>query len=74
LNQSKESTISILIKAFKKDKTDGARRVVHSIENAEKNPKEINKWVQDVSSIQRQPPSVVYSKPFPDIDHLMQVY
>ena len=56
----------------KTGKKDVARKV-DSIENAEKNPKEINRWIQDVSSIQRQPPSVVYSKPYPDIDRLMEV-
>ena len=32
-------------------------------------------WIQDVSDVhkKKQPPSVVYSKPVPDIDALMQV-
>lgn len=49
--------------------------MVHSIENAEKNPKEITSWIQDVSEVhkRKQPPSVVYSKPFPEIDKLMEV-
>ena len=49
------------------------KKVVHSVENAEKNAKEINGWIADVSSVQKQAPSVAYSKQFPDIDTLMQV-
>ena len=50
--------------------------VVHSIENAEKNPKEILSWINDVSEIhkKKQPPSVSYSKPMPEIDSLMEVW
>ena len=51
----------------------GAQRAVSSIENAEKNPKEISSWIQGVSSVSRLAPSVGYTKPFPDIDTLMQV-
>lgn len=58
-----------------KKKRGDTNIVVHSIENAEKNPKEITSWIQDVSDVhkKKQPPSVVYSKPFPDIENLMQV-
>ena len=49
---------------------------VHCIENAEKNPKEILKWINSVGDVQKtkQPPSVNYSKTMPDIDSLMQVW
>lgn len=58
-----------------KKKRGDTVQVVHSIENAEKNPKEITSWIQDVSEVhkRKQPPSVVYSKPFPEIDKLMEV-
>lgn len=73
LNQSKESSVRIQMRAYMKTKVD-PKRVVDSIENADKNPAEINRWIKDVSSIQRQPPSVGYSKPFPEIDALMEVW
>jgi intraflagellar transport protein 46 len=49
---------------------------VHSIESAEKNPKQIMQWINSVGDIHKnkQPPSVSYSKPMPDIDSLMQVW
>lgn len=48
---------------------------VHSIENADKNPREIISWINDVSDLHKNkpPPSVGYSKIMPDIDALMQV-
>jgi len=72
LNQSKESTMRLLIQSTKIVRP--VNRVVDFIENADKNPKDINKWISDVSSVQRQAPSVVYSKTFPDIESLMQVW
>lgn len=49
---------------------------MHSIESAEKNPKQIVQWINSVGDIHKtkQPPSVSYSKPMPDIDSLMQVW
>lgn len=49
---------------------------MHSIESAEKNPKQILQWINSVGDIHKakQPPSVSYSKAMPDIDSLMQVW
>ncbi|KAL0484001.1 ift46 [Acrasis kona] len=48
--------------------------VVKSIENAEKNPKKIQKWIDDIRDLHRTkpPPSVHYSKPMPDLEVLSQ--
>ena len=53
----------------------GKNTTIHAIENADKNPKEITAWINDVSEIhkKKQPPSVSYSKMMPDIEDLMQV-
>eukprot|EP00331_Platyophrya_macrostoma_P028250 CAMPEP_0176434474 /NCGR_PEP_ID=MMETSP0127-20121128/16699_1 /TAXON_ID=938130 /ORGANISM="Platyophrya macrostoma, Strain WH" /LENGTH=311 /DNA_ID=CAMNT_0017817219 /DNA_START=99 /DNA_END=1034 /DNA_ORIENTATION=- len=76
LNQSKKSTLDLQFREVMKKKRGDTNVVVHSIENAEKNPKEITSWIQDVSDVhkKKQPPSVVYSKPLPDIENLMQVW
>jgi intraflagellar transport protein 46 len=52
----------------------GKNSKVHSIESAEKNPKQITSWISSVADIHKnkQPPSVSYSKPMPDIDSLMK--
>jgi intraflagellar transport protein 46 len=54
----------------------GKYNKVHSIENADKNPKLIMTWINSVADIHKnkQPPSVSYSKQMPDIDSLMQIW
>ncbi len=43
---------------------------IDSIENAEKKPKEIQRWISSVEDLHRSraAPSVSYTKPMPDID------
>lgn len=47
---------------------------VHSIDNADKNPREITKWIEDIRDLHRTkpPPTVQYKKSMPDIESLMQ--
>ncbi|KAJ6653159.1 hypothetical protein lerEdw1_010032 [Lerista edwardsae] len=47
---------------------------VKSLENAEKNPKAIDSWIESISELHRcKPPATVhYARPMPDIDMLMQ--
>jgi intraflagellar transport protein 46 len=49
---------------------------VRSIENADKYPKKISSWIQNIEEVHRKkpPPSVSYSKNMPDIETLMQVW
>jgi intraflagellar transport protein 46 len=54
-------------------KKQGGEKVIDSIAHADKNPKEVTRWITDVATIQRHPPSVAYTKAFPEIDNLMQV-
>ncbi len=63
-----------MLNEFMTKKKQGSQNV-HSIENADKNPKEIIGWINDVAEIRKhkQAPQVTYSKPMPDIDALMQV-
>lgn len=50
--------------------------VVRSIENADKNPQKIDKWIQDINDLHRSkpPPQVNYKKNMPDIDKLMEAW
>jgi len=54
----------------------GKYNKIHAIENADKNPKQIVTWINSVAEIHKnkQPPSVSYNRPMPDIDSLMQVW
>jgi intraflagellar transport protein 46 len=47
---------------------------VESIENADKKPKEISRWINSVADLHktRPPPTVNYTKQMPDFDRLMQ--
>ncbi|XP_062994968.1 intraflagellar transport protein 46 homolog isoform X2 [Elgaria multicarinata webbii] len=47
---------------------------VKSLENAEKNPKAIDSWIESISELHRckAPATVHYARPMPDIDTLMQ--
>jgi len=74
LNQSNRAVLTLIYKNYsKKSNDDGANSTIHSIPNAEKNPKAIQTWVNNVAEIRKtkQPHSVAYSKPMPDIDELM---
>lgn len=50
--------------------------VVRSIENADKNPTKIDKWIQDINELHRSkpPPQVNYKKNMPDFDKLMEAW
>jgi intraflagellar transport protein 46 len=52
----------------------GKNNSIHTIENAEKNPKQILSWISSVGDIHKtkQPPSVSYTKQMPIIDDLMK--
>ena len=49
---------------------------VRALENAEKTPKEVLKWVASIAELRRAapPPSVRYTRPMPEVDALMQVW
>ena len=50
--------------------------VVRSLEHADKNPREIDRWISSINKLHRTkpPPQVHYSKTMPDIERLMQVW
>lgn len=52
----------------------GTPMTIEAIENADKKPKEIGRWVNSVSDLHktRPPPTVNYSKQMPEIESLMQ--
>jgi intraflagellar transport protein 46 len=74
LNQSDKAKIDLQLINNNKQYRGGKYTKIHAIEEAEKNPKQILSWISSVADIHKnkQPPSVSYSKPMPDIDSLMQ--
>ncbi|XP_062616222.1 intraflagellar transport protein 46 homolog isoform X1 [Saccostrea cucullata] len=71
--QSDPTVLDLQLRAISKQTTD-KKVVVKSIDNAEKNPKQIESWIESIRELHRTqpPPNVHYSKNMPDIDTLMQ--
>ena len=51
LNQSKKAKLDLMMNEFIKKKKTGKNQTVHSIEYAQRNPKEILGWINDVAEI-----------------------
>jgi intraflagellar transport protein 46 len=73
LDCSDPTTLTMKYIQVKKTKSS-APIEVRSIEMADKNPKEISRWIKNVEDLHksRPPPNVNYTKSMPDIEHLMQ--
>jgi len=73
--QSDPTVIEMQLRHQSKQAGIGAA-VVSTIENAEKAPKKIKSWMNSISELHssKPPTEVLYSKPMPDIESLMQVW
>ncbi len=73
--QSDPTVLELQLRA-KSKKLQYGDVVVRSIENADKNPNKIEKWIQDINDLHRSkpPPQVNYKKNMPDIDRLMEAW
>ena len=70
--QSDATVLELQLRAVsKKQHGDVA---IRSIENAAKNPQEIDRWIRSIEDLHRSkpPPQVNYRKAMPDIDQLME--
>ncbi|KAJ0394522.1 hypothetical protein P43SY_008101 [Pythium insidiosum] len=74
LQQSDATVLDLQLRSTSKKKHGDV--VVRSLENAEKSPKDIDRWIRSIAELHRTkpPPQVHYSKPMPDIESLMQVW
>uniref|UniRef100_T1J6N3 Intraflagellar transport protein 46 homolog n=1 Tax=Strigamia maritima TaxID=126957 RepID=T1J6N3_STRMM len=71
--QSDQTVLDLQLRAVSKQ-ASLKTVIVKQLENAGKNPKEIDKWIKSISDLHKSkpPPTVHYSKPMPDIENLMQ--
>ncbi|XP_065214264.1 intraflagellar transport protein 46 homolog [Planococcus citri] len=71
--QSDPAVLQLHLQAASKQ-SSSKRIIVKRVDNAVKNYKAIDKWVKDINNLYKSKPSssLVYSKPMPDIDTLMQ--
>ncbi|XP_039279162.1 uncharacterized protein LOC111061390 [Nilaparvata lugens] len=72
-NQSEPAVLYLQLRAGTKQ-TSAKPVVVKKVEDAEKNPKAIDRWIRDISELHKSKPApnVHYTKPMPDVDNLMQ--
>jgi intraflagellar transport protein 46 len=75
MNPSDPSILDLQLRSLSKMQ-DLEPMEVRSIENAEKNPKEIENWFRRINDLNRSKPAptVQYSRRMPDIEQLMQVW
>lgn len=75
MNPSDPSILDLQLRSLSKNQ-DLEPMEVRSIENAEKNPKEIENWVKRIEDLNRTKPAptVQYTRRMPDIEQLMQVW
>lgn len=73
--QSDPTVLDLQLRALSK-KSGLDPVAVRALEHADKNPKEVLKWVASIAELRRAapPPSVRYTKPMPEVDALMQVW
>ncbi|KAK6173616.1 hypothetical protein SNE40_017034 [Patella caerulea] len=71
--QSDPTVLDLQLRAISKQ-TMAKQLIVKSLDNAEKNPKHVENWIESIRDLHRSkpPPNVHYSKNMPDIDTLMQ--
>lgn len=76
LNQSDPAILEVKLLPFLKRPGRDTGTVVRSIEGADKNPKQISKWISSIEEAHRMKPSptVTYTKTMPDIDQLMEAW
>ncbi|KAM9370041.1 intraflagellar transport protein 46 homolog [Phaethornis superciliosus] len=72
--QSDPTVLSLWLTENSKQHNITQQIKVKSLENAEKNPKAIEDWIESISELHRcKPPATVhYTRPMPDIESLMQ--
>ncbi|XP_040832981.1 intraflagellar transport protein 46 homolog isoform X1 [Ochotona curzoniae] len=72
--QSDPTVLSLWLTENSKQHNITQHMKVKSLEDAEKNPKAIDTWIESICELHRsKPPAIVhYTRPMPDIDTLMQ--
>lgn len=72
LVQSDLATIALKLKRM--SKRSGVEDRVFSIEEAEQSPSDVQRWIDSVRESSKSASQVVYTKPMPTIESLMQIW
>ncbi|KFQ98099.1 Intraflagellar transport protein 46, partial [Opisthocomus hoazin] len=72
--QSDPTVLSLWLTENSKQHTTTQQLKVKTVENADKNPKAIDSWIESISELHcsKPPATVHYTRPMPDIETLMQ--
>lgn len=73
-NQSEPAVLHLQLRSQSKSADPRKQTVIKRIEDVEKHPKSIDKWIEDMNQLHRSKhlPAVRLSNTMPDIDALMQ--
>ncbi|XP_006616677.1 intraflagellar transport protein 46 homolog [Apis dorsata] len=73
-NQSDPAVLHLQLRSHLRSAGVARQTVIKRIEDAEKNGKSIEKWIEDIDQLHRSkhPPAVHLTKPMPEIDSLLQ--
>ncbi|XP_043478629.1 intraflagellar transport protein 46 homolog [Leptopilina heterotoma] len=73
-NQSDPAVLHLQLRSQSKSATQVKYSVVKRVENAEKNGKSIDKWIEDMGALhsRKHPLTINLTRKFPDIDTLLQ--
>ncbi|XP_020283012.1 intraflagellar transport protein 46 homolog [Pseudomyrmex gracilis] len=73
-DQSDPAVLHLQLRSHSRSAGAARQAVVKRIEDAERNGKSIDKWIDDINQLHRSkhPPAVHMSRAMPDIDNLMQ--
>ncbi|XP_012273562.1 intraflagellar transport protein 46 homolog [Orussus abietinus] len=73
-DQSEPAVLYLLLRSRSKSAGLEKQSVIKRVENAEKNGKSVDKWIEDMNQLRgsKHAPSVQLTAPTPDIDALMQ--
>lgn len=73
-NQSEPAVLHLQLRSKSKSAGNSRQQVIKRVDYAEKNPKAIDKWIEDMDQLHRikHPPAVHLTNQFPDIDALIQ--
>ena len=74
--QSDATVLELRLRALSKSGAGRGPQTVHSIAHADKEPKRIAAWINNIDAVHRQKPAptVSYSRLMPDIDELIQLW
>ena len=75
MNGTDSSIFSLELAYRNKQKQPQSNLIVSKVDNAEKNPKQIQNWIEKVNELHKKKmaSTVTYTKQMPDIESLMQV-